>query len=88
MYEAQRKAMNEIWSDPVRKAEVIKNMKIAGIKRRKHKDIEVSQVDDPVAYSREYQRKWRASHPTYYAEKSRARRLKRKEEEMKNEGKN
>lgn len=86
MYESQRKAMNEIWSDPVRKAEVVKNMKIAGVKRRKHKDIAVSQGDDPIAYSREYQRKWRAAHPGYYAEKSRARRLKLKEQ--KNEGKN
>lgn len=86
MYDAQRKAMNEIWNDPVRKAKVVNNMKIAGVKRRKHKDIEVSQVDDPIAYSREYQRKWRAAHPGYYAEKSRARRQKLKEQ--KNEGKN
>lgn len=81
MYEVQRRVMTEIWNDPVRRAERIEKLKIAGVKRRKHKDIEVSQVDDPVAYSREYQKKWRAAHPGYYAEKSRARRLKKKMEQ-------
>ena len=76
MYSSQSKAMSELWNDENRRKEVIEHMKEAGKKRRKHKDITVSQGEDYRRYQREYQRKYRLSKPDYY--KNRAK--KKKEE--------
>lgn len=76
-FEAQSKAMSELWNDENRRKEVIEHMKEAGKKRRKHTDIDVSQGEDYRSYQREYQRKYRLAHPDYY--KNRAK--KKKEEE-------
>lgn len=65
-YTEQSKAMTELWNDENRRKEVIEHMREAGEKRKKHKDIEVSQIDDYAAYMREYQRKYRLAHPDYY----------------------
>ena len=77
-FEAQSKAMSELWNDENRRKEVIEHMKEAGKKRRKHSDIEVSQSEDYRSYQREYQRKYRLAHPDYY--KNRAKKKKDKEE--------
>lgn len=74
-FEAQSKAMTELWNDEERRKEVIEHMKEAGEKRKKHKDIEISQTDDYAAYMREYQRKYRLAHPDYY--KNRAKKKKK-----------
>lgn len=76
-FDAQSKAMSELWNDENRRKEVIEHMKEAGKKRRKHTDIDVRQSEDYKAYQREYQRKYRLAHPDYY--KNRAK--KKKEEE-------
>lgn len=65
-FEAQSKAMSELWNDENRRKEVIEHMKESGKKRRKHKDITVSQGEDYRTYQREYQRKWREANPDYY----------------------
>ena len=65
-YIEQSKAMTELWNDENRRKEVVEHMREAGEKRKKHKDIEVSQTDDYAAYQREYQRKYRLAHPDYY----------------------
>lgn len=65
-FDAQSKAMSELWNDENRRKEVIEHMKEAGKKRRKHKDIFVSQGEDYRTYQREYQRKYRLAHPDYY----------------------
>lgn len=75
-FEAQSKAMHELWNDENRRKEVVEHMKEAGKKRRKHKDIDVSQSEDYRSYQREYQRKYRLLHPDYY----RSRTKKKKEE--------
>ena len=69
-FEAQSKAMHELWNDENRRKEVVEHMKEAGKKRRKHKDIDVRQSEDYKAYQREYQRKYRLSHPDYYRKKT------------------
>lgn len=73
-FDAQSKAMSELWNDENRRKEVIEHMKVAGKKRRKHTDIDVRQSDDYRAYQREYQRKYRLAHPDYY--KNRAKKKK------------
>ncbi len=65
-FDAQSKAMRELWNDENRRKEVIEHMKESGKKRRKHKDIFVSQGEDYRTYQREYQRKYRLAHPDYY----------------------
>lgn len=65
-FEAQSKAMSELWNDENRRKEVMEHMKVAGKKRRKHTDIDVSQSEDYRSYQREYQRKYRLAHPDYY----------------------
>lgn len=67
---SQHNAMTELWNDENRRKEVIEHMKESGKKRRKHKDITVSQGDDYRTYQREYQRKWREAHPDYYRNRS------------------
>ena len=64
--EAHSKAMRELWNDENRRKEIIEHMREAGKKRRKHKDITVSQGEDYRRYQREYQRKYRLAHPDYY----------------------
>lgn len=68
-YTEQSKAMTELWNDENRRKEVVEHMKEAGEKRKKHKDIEVSQTDDYAAYQRSYQRIYREQHPEYYRER-------------------
>lgn len=75
-FEAQSRAMHELWNDENRRKEAVERMKEAGKKRRRHKDITVSQSEDRRGYQREYQRKYRLAHPDYY--KNRAK--KKKEE--------
>lgn len=65
-FEAQSKAMHELWNDENRRKELVEHMKEAGKKRRKHKDIDVRQSEDYRSYQREYQRKYRLAHPDYY----------------------
>lgn len=65
-FEAQSKAMHELWNDENRRKAVIEHMKAAGKKRRKHTDIDVSQSDDYRSYQRMYQKKYRLAHPDYY----------------------
>ena len=72
-FDAQSKAMRELWNDENRRKEVIEHMKESGKKRRKHKDIFVSQGEDYRTYQREYQRKYRLAHPDYY--KNRAKKI-------------
>lgn len=79
-FEAQSKAMSELWNDENRRKEVIEHMKEAGKKRRKHTDIDVSQSEDYKAYQREYQRKYRLAHPDYY--KNRAKKKKEENPEV------
>lgn len=69
-FKAQSKAMHELWNDENRRKEVIEHMKVAGKKRRKHTDIDVSQSEDYKAYQREYQRKYRLAHTDYYRNRS------------------
>ena len=69
-FEAHSKAMRELWNDENRRKEIMEHMREAGKKRRKHKDITVSQSEDYRTYQREYQRKWRESHPDYYRNRS------------------
>lgn len=68
-YDAQSKAMVELWMDENRRNAVIEHMRVAGKKRRKHKDITVTQREDYRGYQREYQRKYRLTHPNYYRKK-------------------
>ena len=82
-FNAQSKAMHELWNDENRRKEVVEHMKEAGKKRRKHKDIFVSQSEDYKAYQREYQRKFRLAHPYYY--RSRTKKKSLKEERYKND---
>lgn len=65
-YEAQSKRMHDLWNNESSRTELIANMREAGKKRRKHKDITVSQSEDYRTYQREYQRKYRLAHPDYY----------------------
>lgn len=65
-YEAQSKRMHDLWNNESSRTELIANMRAAGKKRRKHKDITVSQGEDYRTYQREYQRKYRLAHPDYY----------------------
>lgn len=65
-FEAQSKAMHELWNDENRRKAVIEHMKEAGKKRRIHTDINVTQSEDYRGYQREYQRKYRLAHPDYY----------------------
>lgn len=69
-FEAQSKAMSELWNDENRRKEVIEHMKEAGKKRRKHKDIIVSQGEDYRTYQRSYQRIYREQHPDYYRKRA------------------
>ena len=69
-FEAQSKAMSELWNDENRRKEVMEHMKEAGKKRRKHTDIDVSQSEDYRSYQREYQRKWREQNPDYYRKRA------------------
>jgi len=69
-FEAQSKAMSELWNDENRRKEVVEHMKEAGKKRRKHTDIDVSQSEDYKAYQREYQRKYREQNPDYYRKRA------------------
>lgn len=69
-FEAQSKAMSELWNDENRRKEVIEHMKEAGKKRRKHTDIDVSQSEDYKAYQRSYQRIYREQHPDYYRKRA------------------
>ena len=73
-FEAQSKAMRELWNDENRRKEVVEHMKEAGNKRRKHTDIVVNQSEDYKAYQREYQRKYRRLHPDYYRNRSKKKR--------------
>ena len=68
-FDAQSKAMSELWNDENRRKEVIEHMKESGKKRRKHKDITVSQGEDYRTYQRSYQRIYREQHPEYYRER-------------------
>lgn len=79
-FEAQSKAMSELWNDENRRKEVVEHMKEAGKKRRKHTDIDVSQSEDYRRYQREYQRKYRLAHPDYY--KNRAKKKKEENTEV------
>lgn len=65
-YDAQSKAMIELWNDEDRRKEVIEHMRETGKKRRKHKNIVATQREDYRAYQREYQRIYREQHPDYY----------------------
>ena len=58
-YESQSKRMHDLWNNESSRTELIANMREAGKKRRKHKDITVSQGEDYRTYQREYQRKYR-----------------------------
>lgn len=69
-FEAQSKAMSELWNDENRRKEVMEHMKEAGKKRRKHTDIDVSQSEDYAAYQRSYQQIYRKMHPEYYRERA------------------
>lgn len=69
-FEAQSKAMSELWNDENRRKEVVEHMKEAGKKRRKHTDIDVSQSEDYRSYQREYQRIYREQHPDYYRKRA------------------
>lgn len=62
-YDAQSKAMTELWKDEDRRKAVIEHMRETGKKRRK---IDVSQREDYRGYQREYQRMYRLTHPDYY----------------------
>ena len=73
-FEAQSKAMHELWNDENRRKKIVEHMKEAGKKRRQHTDIDVSQSEDYKAYQREYQRKYRRSHPDYYRNRSKKKR--------------
>lgn len=77
---SQHNAMTELWNDENRRKEVIEHMKETGKKRRKYKDITVSQSEDYKAYQREYQRKYRLAHPDYY--KNRAKKKKEENTEI------
>ena len=65
-YEAQSKRMHDLWNNESSRTELIANMREAGKKRRKHKDIDVRQTDDYKEYQKLYQRKYRLAHPDYY----------------------
>lgn len=69
-FEAQSKAMSELWNDENRRKEVMEHMKAAGKKRRKHKDITVSQGEDYRTYQREYQRIYREQNHDYYRKRA------------------
>lgn len=69
-FEAQSKAMSELWDDENRRNEVIQHMRESGKKRRKHTDIDVTQHEDYRAYQREYQRKYRLARPDYYRKRA------------------
>ena len=73
-FEAQSKAMHELWNDENRRKEIVEHMKEAGKKRRKHTDIVVSQSEDYKAYQIEYQRKYRLAHPDYYRKRAKKKR--------------
>lgn len=65
-FKAQSKRMHDLWNNESSRAELIASMRAAGKKRRKHKDITVSQSEDYRTYQRLYQRKYRLAHPDYY----------------------
>lgn len=69
-FEAQSKAMHELWNDENRRKELVEHMKEAGKKRRKHKDIDVCQGEDYRSYMRNYQRIYREQNPDYYRKRA------------------